>query len=208
MQYKLALFDFDGTLADSFDATLEIWNDLALRYRFRPFDREQLGELRKLDTRALLRRHRVSRWKLPFVVRDARRLLAARIAEIRLFPGIAEALVQLADRGVVLGLVTSNSLDNVAAVLGADLMSRIAIRECGVSLFGKASRLKKALRRANVAAAEALLIGDETRDAHAARAAGVPFGAVAWGFGSLDALLAAEPAVVFREVEDLVTRQC
>ena len=59
------------------------------------------------------------------------------------------------------------------------------------------------LRRAAVSASAALFVGDEIRDAEAARAAGVPFGAVAWGYTSTAALRAQTPAHFFERVEDL-----
>ena len=38
MKYKLAIFDFDGTLADSFPWFLGIINDVADKYRFRQIE--------------------------------------------------------------------------------------------------------------------------------------------------------------------------
>ncbi len=55
-----------------------------------------------------------------------------------------------------------------------------------------------------VAPAEAIYIGDETRDAEAAAEAGVAFGAVAWGYAAPAALLACRPAEVFAAPGDIL----
>lgn len=203
MKPRLFIFDFDGTLADSYAWFLDVADQVADRYRFDRFDRSNMEALRSLGARQLMKRHRVPLWKLPLIMRHTRALMARDITRIPLFPGMAEALGQLAAGGARLAVVTSNARANVLRVLGpatASLMSELC---CGVSLFGKASKLKGALRRLGVPAAESLFVGDEIRDAEAARDAGIPFGAVAWGYTRVEALRAQNPAVVFERIEDL-----
>jgi phosphoglycolate phosphatase len=71
-------------------------------------------------------------------------------------------------------------------------------------MFGKRARYRRVLRRSGIPAAQAISIGDEIRDADAARAAGVDFGAVAWGFTSAASLRAQSPALFFDTVNDIV----
>lgn len=203
MPYKLVIFDFDGTLADSFHLFLDISDQIADRYRFKRLDRANLEDLRGLDARQMLRRHDVPLWKLPLIARYARALMREAVARMPLFPGIPAALAHLAGRGVTLAIVTSNARANVLTVLGPGNAAHVAHLECGVSLFGKAARLRKVLRKSGVSPAEAVLVGDEIRDATAARRAGIPFGAVAWGYTRSEALLAERPHEVFRDVADL-----
>jgi phosphoglycolate phosphatase len=59
------------------------------------------------------------------------------------------------------------------------------------------------LARSGIPAGRAICVGDEIRDARAAREAGLAFGAVGWGYHALDALVAEGPAEVFERVEDL-----
>jgi phosphoglycolate phosphatase len=119
-----------------------------------------------------------------------------------MFDGIDEALRAIASSGVRLALVSSNSEQNVLSVLGgsADLLCE---RACGVSLFGKAGRLRRLLRRCGVDSSRSILVGDELRDAQAARSAGMAFGAVAWGFNRPDVLRAERPEEWFETARDL-----
>ena len=51
-----------------------------------------------------------------------------------------------------------------------------------------------------------LAIGDEVRDLEAARAAGIDFAAVTWGYTAPERLLAHKPNVVFERMEEISER--
>jgi phosphoglycolate phosphatase len=204
MSRKLVIFDFDGTLADSFPWFLEAFDQAALRFRFQRPDLSRVDDIRALDARQLLVRHRIAPWKVPFVAHYLRSHMSREIHRIRLFPGVDEALTTLSASGMHLGLLTSNTASNVQHVLGARTACFHHL-ECSVSLFGKTTRLRRLLDRSTVATHEAILIGDEIRDAEAARHAGIDFGAVAWGYTSLPSL---DPhaQLTFTSVSDLLTQ--
>lgn len=186
MNYKLIIFDFDGTLADTFSLFLNAINEAADRYRFKRIDWD-LDILRRLDVKQILSCHEIPFWKLPFVVRHMQSLMKRNIADITLFPGIDQALHALSENGATLAIVTSNSRENVLKVLGAQNAERFSYIECA-SVFGKKNKLRKILANSQIAPEDAILIGDEIRDAQAAKEAGIPFGAVSWGYNHIDAL--------------------
>lgn len=206
MRYRLAIFDFDGTLADSFGWFVGIINQVADRYRFNRIEPHEVDLLRNHDARHNMRHLGVAPWKMPLVARDMRRRMTREIGGITRFPGVDEMLEQLAERGVAIAVVTSNSAENVRRVLGPANWARIRHVECGASLFGKRPKLRKVLRAAGVRPADALCIGDEIRDLHAARAEGIPFGAVTWGYTHAAALRALAPDEVFETMEEIVER--
>jgi phosphoglycolate phosphatase len=131
MKPRLVMFDFDGTLADSFAWFLEVSDAIADRFRFQRFDRSDLEGLRGLDFRTMMKRHRVAFWKLPFIARQARALMARDIDRIPLFAGVDTALAKLADGSAKLAIVTSNSRNNVQRVLGATALAlqRLRVRD-------------------------------------------------------------------------------
>lgn len=206
MKYKLVIFDFDGTLADSFPQFLGIANTLAEKYHFKQIQESELETLRGYSSRAMLKHLRIPFWKLPWIIRDARKLMTATIAQTQAFAGVDQLLPTLVARGIQLALVTSNSEANVRCVLGPVNAALIAHYECGVALFGKAPRFRKTLKQLNVLPSEALAIGDELRDAEAAQKAKIAFGAVAWGYTNLAALQTRAPAEVFMTVEEIIEK--
>lgn len=207
--YQLVIFDFDGTLADSFPWISKTLNGVAKDFGFKEIREEDIPTLRTLHGRQLMKHLGIRWWKMPFIVRRMRKLAYASAEEIRLFPGVGEMLNRLADAGIELAVVTSNSEEIVRAVLGPELSGRIRYYSCGASMFGKHANFRKVLKQSGVPPAKALSVGDELRDLDASRKAGIPFGAVAWGFAHVDALRKAGPAELFLnmdEIADVVLR--
>jgi phosphoglycolate phosphatase len=205
MRYALAILDLDGTLADSLPWFRRHVNDVADRFRFRRVAEEDIGWLRRAGPREILARLKVPRWKLPMIARHMRRLKAAHLAEIPLFPGVGAMLRALHEGGVRLALVSSDLEVNARAQLGAANAALIADFACGASLFGKAAKFRRVLKRAGVAPAAAIAIGDEVRDIEAARAVGLACGAVTWGYAAPETLNALQPDILFERLEDIAT---
>ncbi len=201
-RYDLVIFDFDGTLADSFPFFLEVFDTLADAHHFRRLDRSRLEELRGADLPQLMRHLGMPRWKLVPVAMHFRTLMAQSIGRIRLFDGVPDVLHAAAADGVLLAIVSSNSEHNVRAVLGEDarLFSHF---ECGAALFGKRRRLRRVVKSSGVPGERVLCVGDEVRDIDAAHAEGLDFGAVEWGYARPEALRARAPKLMFGSVAEL-----
>jgi phosphoglycolate phosphatase len=206
MRYKLVIFDFDGTLADSFPWFCRILNEVADRFGFRRTEPHEIDTLRTMGARDLMRHFGVPAWKIPFIAHHVRKRKSQELDQTRLFDGVDRMLRELTDAGVALALVTSNSEPNARAILGAENASLIHTYECGVSMFGKAARFRRVLRRTGIPAADAICIGDEIRDLEAARKAGIAFGAVTWGYTIPDALITRGPTAVFHSVSEIADK--
>ena len=196
-RYALVIFDFDGTLADSGDWFLSIANHLAERFKFRSVTPEEVDMLRGRTSSEVIRHLGIPRWKLPAIGRYVHALLAQQTDRIALFDGIAPVLQKLTEGGVRIVLVTSNAEDNARAILGPANSALFERFECGASLFGKARRYRRVLRKTGVAASEVIAIGDETRDVVAAKKVGVTSAAVLWGYANRAALEQLQPDVLF-----------
>lgn len=204
MNSKLIIFDFDGTLADTFPCFVQVFDEAAAKYRFKPIDRANAQALRGLDARQIMALHDIPLWKTPAIARFMRARIGDEAHGIHLFDGVDAALRALKARGMVLTIVTSNARANVLRILGPELLALFSHVECGAGLFGKLPKVRKVLAATGIAAADTLLIGDEIRDARVAHEAGVDFGAVAWGFNHVDALVAQGAARVYHQVADLL----
>src|SRR5687768_2214326 len=203
MKYRLAIFDFDGTLADSFPWFLEIVNDVADRFGFRRIEEHEVDTLRGYDARGMIRHLRTPAWKLPMIARHMRARMAADIDRITLFPGVDRLLRDLHDHGVTIAIVTPNSEANVRRLLGPEHAALVRHYGRGARLLGKRSKLRRVLRASGIPASEAVKIGDEIRDLHAARAAGMAFCAVGWGYTHAAALAEHGADAVFQTMDEL-----
>ena len=203
MRYQLALFDFDGTLADSFPFFLSVFNTIADRHGFKRIDTSRANELRHYGTRQMMDYVGMPAWKLPLASRTFMSLMKESAHAIALFDGVGEVLRYLAERGVRLAVVSSNAEHNVRTVLGPELAELVCCFECGMSVFGKASRIRAVLRSQGIPASSAIYVGDQGTDAEAARKVSVDFGAVHWGYATIEALRAYGCADEFATPRDL-----
>jgi phosphoglycolate phosphatase len=202
MPYSLVIFDLDGTLADSFPWFRRNLNAIAKRYRFRSVAEEDVDMLRHASTREILDYLKVRRWMMPLIARHMRKLKTADAASIPLFEGVGAMLGILATNGIRLALVSSDTEDNARAKLG-DLAALFSDFDCSASIFGKAQKFRRVIRRAGVDPREVIAIGDETRDIEAARLAGIACGAVTWGYAAPKALIDRGPDLVFGRMEEI-----
>lgn len=202
-RFALVIFDFDGTLADSWPWAVGAINDAADRFGFRRADGCELEALRGLPTREILRRLQVPLVRVPRIAAYLRQRAVDDAASIPRFVGVDVLLPALAARGIKLAVASSNAEATVRQVLGPALCANLALLSCGASLFGKDARLRQILRRLRVPAAQAILIGDEVRDIEAARAVGIACGAVLWGYATPALLRSARPDVVFSSVDEI-----
>ena len=193
MRYRLAIFDFDGTLADSFPFFISVFNRIADEHGFRRIEHAHVERLRHFGTREIMRHVGMPAWKLPLAAASFKTLMRENAGQVQLFPQVEHALRELARGDVQLTIVSSNAEDNVRRVLGPDLSALISQYECGMSIFGKTARIRKVLKRAATAPSAALYIGDQATDADAARRAGVAFAAVHWGYAPIEVLRKVAP---------------
>ena len=200
---QVVVFDFDGTLADTFQAGWEILNELAPEYNFRPLLAEDLATARDLSTRGVIRLLGIPKRKLPAISRQGVKRLRARMNEIRPLPGVPEMLRVLHDRGVRMGIVTSNSVENVSVFTKNHGLEFFEFVRSSSKLTGKAREIRRAMRQLGFRAEDALYVGDETRDIDACRTVGLRCAAVTWGYNSQAALVAGRPHWMLERPEEL-----
>jgi len=205
-RYRLVLFDFDGTLADSFPWFKTHLNQAADRFRLQRVRPEEVESLRDYEAKDLLKRYKVPFWKLPFVAKYMRNQMSADIQSVELFPGVPAMLGRLRKDGLTVGIVSSNSEPNVRHVLGPELSREVSYYECGTSMNGKKSKILKVLRQSATDKTNALFIGDEGRDIDAAQKSGVHSGAVTWGYNHVGALEKHKPTFVFSSLDEIISK--
>jgi phosphoglycolate phosphatase len=206
IKYQLVMFDFDGTLADSFPWLVNVTRKISDKYQLKALDSNTIEALHNSDSRQLTAQFNVPFWKVPQIVNYARQLASHDVDQIPLFAGVNDMLANLTRKGITLAVVSSNAIENVQHVLGPENTTLISFFECGASLSGKEARVKRVLKQSGIPASRAILIGDEVRDLEAARKAGVASGAVSWGYNYPDLLAAHSPTELFTSLDDLTIK--
>jgi phosphoglycolate phosphatase len=190
---KLAIFDFDGTVADSAEWFGNTLNELARHNGFCEVSAEQREMLRGRSTREIFAYLEIPSWKLPLLVRQLREIAARDVGQISIFPWVPDIFATLRRRGISIAIVSSNTKANIRRVLGAEVAAMIDQYGTGAPLFGKAAKINAVIKRCASSPALTTSIGDEVRDIEAARALGICSLAVTWGYATVLALETAQP---------------
>jgi len=206
-RFRALIFDFDGTIADTMEHALGVFNDLAGEYGLRRLEVADVHDAKHMSLRELVRFIGIPAWRVPALLTKGKRMLNMRMNRIAPIEGMPEVLHALAGRVPQLGIVTSNSSDNVNKFLSAHGLDCFQFVCSASTLMGKAKYLKKIIRDHHCDHEELLYVGDEIRDIEAAHQARLPVAAVTWGFNSANVLEAALPDYLLthpRQLLDIV----
>lgn len=196
------IFDFDGTIADSFDYVADF---LAGEAGIEQLSDVQRDELRHKSMMAMVKHLDFPKRKLPRLYFKGRRAMSAKINNLEPFEGIPETIRKLHAEGHELFIVTSNSLHNVHAFLHHHNLHIYFLKVvASVSVFGKAGALRSLLKEQKLDIEDSLYIGDELRDIQAAESIKLKVIAATWGFSSAVDLSAAKPFALIDKPEDLI----
>lgn len=189
---KAVLFDWDGTLLDSAEATYRCYGILFSSYSLR-FDRDTFERTYCPDWYRTYEALGLPRASWDEADRHWLRLYAEHPPE--LLPEARAALQRLAAGGTPLGLVTSGQRERVVADLARlDLSSLFSSIVCGSDLPERKPHpapLRRGLADLAVGPGDAAYVGDSPDDIQMARATGVFAVAVPGGYPNRAALAAA-----------------
>jgi len=205
MTQKIIIFDFDGTIADTVDALVTIANRLALEFGYVPINSQELVLLRNLTAREIIKYSGVSLFKIPFMVKKVKGELKHKIPELTPIEGINAALIELHHQGYHLGIITSNSQENVNEFLKCHNLDYLFdFIYSGVTIFGKTTIINNVLRQKHFQPESVIYVGDETRDIESAKKANIKVIAVSWGFNSPEALSKQNPDFLIHHPHELL----
>jgi len=198
------VFDFDGTLIESFDYLIHVFNDLADTYNYKKIVPDQHEYIRGLSLFQISKEYGVTWYKLPFVAKKARALMKQQIPNLNPVSGIKEMLQALDASGYCLGILTSNSVENVELFLHKHDLNMFSVICSESGVFNKHHIFGKLKKQLNLAGNKLIYVGDEIRDIDAARKGGVRIISVSWGHNNRDALVKNKPDAIIDSPEQLI----
>jgi phosphoglycolate phosphatase len=178
---RAVIFDFDGTIADSFDYVFAFL--LGEARKSRTYTSAERQQMRTMSMPRLAVHLGVPAWRLVFTYFRGRRYLRTHMETVHAFDGMVEVIRQLHADGWSLFVASANSSRNVRNMLRQyGVLDYFTAALGGSSFMGKASFIRHMLRRYRLRKSNTWYVGDEKGDVVAAAAAGVPCIAVSWGF--------------------------
>ena len=176
---KAALFDFDGTLADSFAAITSSTNHVRAGYGLPPLPEASVRKYVGYGLDQLMGDLVPGAPVEEAVARYREHHGRIMIAETRLLPGVSETIPELARRGLCLGVCSNKRVEFTRELVRSLGLSGYFMCVLGPDDVGQRAKpdpamLLEGLSRLKVSANEAVYIGDMIVDVQTARAAGVP----------------------------------
>ncbi len=188
MVRKTIIFDFDGTIADTLSACIHLVNNNSEKYGWRKIQDTEIEKLRGMTPFELIREFKIPFYKVPFLIKKFQLELYEAMDQVRIFPGMKNAIETLHKNGHRLGIITSNTEANVRRCLEAHKINSFDFIHNERSIFGKSHSIKNAIKAYKLTTENVVYIGDEVRDIQASHKSQIPSIAVTWGFNSKNLL--------------------
>ena len=200
---QAVIFDFDGTIANSFEYVFKFLQEEAGNTK--AYSSVELEQFRKMSMKDLTLRLGVPIRKLPFTYFKGRRVMRAHMERVQPFVGMVDVIRQLHSDGYTLFITSANSSHNIRHMLRAQgILSCFRAIRSSAGITGKPALLHQLVVRYRLSRRVTWYVGDEVGDVKAAHRAGLQSLAVGWGFADPKKLKAVSPTALAASPEDIV----
>lgn len=203
---KTIIFDFDGTIADTFNVIIDLSNKLADEYGYRKIEDTDKEAMRSKTLFQAALWLRLPFWKIPLILAQGRKRMHRLIKRLKPVVGMEHALQELKKRGYHLGILSSNSSENIEDFLKQYNLEIFDFISAGVNIFGKSAALFICMKANGLSPQQVVYVGDEIRDVKAAHKVKIKSVAVTWGLNSKKLLLKHSPDFLIDKPEALVKK--
>ncbi len=197
------IFDFDGTLANTLDLIVRIYNDHAEQLGMNPVTPDQFSDLRTMGYKKAMKHLNIRWFVVPRLIMLVRKEMKAHMGEVKPYRGAIPMLVALKQAGVGIGVLTSNEHALVQEFLQANDFPAFDFVVSEKTVFGKEKALERIIERHKLSKDHVIYVGDEPRDVASSKKAGVRVYGVTWGLGGVEAMEPAEPDMLFSKMSEL-----
>lgn len=198
------IFDFDGTVANSIEAILQLINKLAPSYGFETLSQETFNSLRDLPIPKACRKLHFPLAKLPQAIATVLNEYKHIISDLTPCPGIDLVIRKLKEWGIVLGLISSNDTEHINNFLKRNNLDCFDWVEGTKGILRKHNSISAQIKKHQLNPKHTFYIGDEVRDIKAAHRSKVKVISVIWGLHSEENLLRHNPDFLIRKPEELL----
>jgi phosphoglycolate phosphatase len=201
---KTLIFDFDGTLADSTDLTIEIYNSIAKKRGYKKANIAEIHFLKQLSISEICKYFCIPLFKLPSLFVELSNTMSIQADKITPVKGLFSELKTIKENNNNLYIISSNSIQLINNFLILNNLNFFNEVYSSKNLFGKNVVIDKFISRTKLNREDIFYIGDEVRDIVAARKSRVKIISVTWGYNSYDLLKKESPDFLINEPSELI----
>ena len=208
-KYQYILFDFDGTISDSYDAVVNSFIYALDYYGNTDYHKRDMRIILGPPLRQSFVEHFGfdEKTALEAVKKYRERYNEYFLIEHKIYKGIPELLQKLCDKGYKLVLATSKPLDMATKILEKFDLAKYFYFLGGASLDTKRDTKEKVLEyifeNCNIDKSKAILVGDRCYDLIGAEYIGIDAMGVLFGYGDKEELVQYKSVYIAQTVEDI-----
>jgi pyrophosphatase PpaX len=171
MKYKYALFDWDGTIAQTLKLWLAVYQQVFREHDIVVTDRQVGASFGRLGDHLMLWGYDADESELQ---EKANVIIKDRLAKVELYEGARELLISLKEKGIKLALISTSPHRNLdPALRNNDLKSYFDVIVAGDDVSNHKPHpepIEQALTKLGAAKSQSIIIGDSDKDLLVAQA--------------------------------------
>ncbi len=203
---ELYIFDFDGTIIDSYRDSIKFFNITLEEYGLPTFE----GELEGLDYQIFREfiHEQIDGMEKEFMEKFTANYKDSPQVNTYLFEGVFDVLKKLEDRGKTLAICSNREQKNLEEMVFSYFkgisFKYISGDRDGLHNKPDPYRINEILEKENIARDKVLYFGDKVADIQAARASGIDMVLVTYGQGNDEAYNSSYPIKLIGSVEEIL----
>ena len=201
---KVILFNFNGTIVNTKNLAIDIFNEIAEKQGYKKINKEEVPYLSTLSIRNRCKVLNLPIYKMPLVGISIKRRYQQYIPNLKPVMGMSEVLEELKKKGHKLGFITSNNQDKIDEFLINNSINVFEYNHYSFNPFSKSSDISSFLKNNRLKKDEVIYVGDELRDIKAAKKNGLSCIAASWGYDSIELLSTGNADFVAKQPKDIL----
>lgn len=201
---KNILFDFDGTLVESENIIVTLYNELTEgKEHYKKVTKEDIESLRNFSLIQKCKILGIAAYKIPKMYIAAKKAFRQHLSSLELKDGVEDMLYDLKNKDFRLDILSSNDADIISEFVRGKNIGVFDHIYSSNNLFGKHHAIKNYLKKHDLLQNDIWYVGDEVRDIVSCKKAGVKVIAVAWGYDSEQILAEEKPDCLIRNPHEI-----
>jgi phosphoglycolate phosphatase len=186
------IFDFDGTIADTFDFISIEFNKISKRLGENKLTLYEINRLHNDTFENLIGKYPL--WKILLIAFLLQNRMSKNISSVKIHSGIKELILDLYSQGYHLAIFSNNTPSIIHKFLAFHGLENCFEQVVGRrNLSSKSKAMSKFINKYKLDPDKTIYIGDEVKDILAAKDNGIKIMSVVWGFNSSRKLREYEP---------------
>ncbi len=206
MNNKTIIFDFDGTLVNTMQLSIDVYNYFSPYFRIKRIKENQIDYLRNIKPKQILKELEISSWKLPFLLFFIKYKITKQIDEVQFYDKMKEVIHYLKRNGYSIGILTNNSKKTVNRFLEReDMVDCFDFIYTSKSLFQKDKAFKILMKEQFLTESNIIYIADEVKDLMVCKKMNIKVMSVCWGYSSKSSLKKNKPDFLVEKPQDIIS---